>query len=71
MDLPDVITSQWPVAALFAIFSVVQTGIFIRYMEVRNGKYIKAIDALLTRMDAGFNDTKIKIDSISRGKRGL
>lgn len=70
MDLPDAITQQWPVAALFAIFSVVQTGLFIRYMEARNGKYLKALDKLLARMDGGFVDLRKTISEIPR-KRGL
>lgn len=71
IEIPDAIAQQWPVAALFAIFSVVQTGLFIRYMEARNGKYLKAMDKLLARIDAGFGDTKDRIDDISCGGRGL
>ncbi len=70
MEIPEQIINQWPVAALFAIFSIVQTGLFIRYMEKRNGKYLAALDKLLARMDGGFVDLRNTIGNL-RQKRGL
>ena len=64
MNLPESITAQWPVASLFALFSLVQLKFFINYLEKRNGHYNEVIEKLIKRIDEGFAETRHEIERL-------